>query len=161
MRLAETLTYLQGRKNTINNVVSLVDSSLLMNRPNGLAARRRVTRQLVSGEGPRSRDVRSLVFTDAVLDYLVHLYVLPGEDKTGYRPLALRDFLHTLVDRYGFCVDVAPPGMSISSETLRANRGVLERRLRDLGLLVGVNDAEAMKHLRPRFGFSEEAHDMD
>ena len=28
---------------------------------------------------------------------------------------------------------------------------LLERRLRDLGLLVGVNDAEFMKHLRPRF----------
>jgi hypothetical protein len=27
----------------------------------------------------------------------------------------------------------------------------LERRLRDLGLLVGVNDAESMKQLRPRF----------
>ncbi len=160
-RLAETLTYLQGRKNTVDNVVSLVDSSLLMNRPNGLGARRFVTRQVIGGEAARSRDVRSLVFTDAVLDYLVHLHVLPGGDKTGYRPLALRDFLHTLVDRYGFCVEVAPPGMLISSETLRANRGVLEKRLRDLGLLVGVNDAEAMKHLRPRFGFSEELNDMD
>jgi len=39
----------------------------------------------------------------------------------------------------------------ISNELLRLNRIVLERRLRDLGLLVGVNDAEAMKCLRPRF----------
>jgi hypothetical protein len=54
-------------------------------------------------------------------------------------------------DRYGFCVDTAPPGMAISNDLLRANRAILERRLRDLGLLVGVNDAEAMKHLRPRF----------
>jgi hypothetical protein len=41
--------------------------------------------------------------------------------------------------------------MTISNDFLRANRSILERRLRDLGLLVGVNDAEAMKHLRPRF----------
>ena len=41
--------------------------------------------------------------------------------------------------------------MTISNDLLRANRAILERRLRDLGLLVGVNDAEAMKHLRPRF----------
>ena len=31
----------------------------------------------------------------------------------------------------------------------------LERRLRDLGLLVGVNDAESMKQLRPRFASEE------
>jgi len=28
---------------------------------------------------------------------------------------------------------------------------LLERRLRDLGVLVGMNDAESMKQLRPRF----------
>ena len=52
--------------------------------------------------------------------------------------------------------------MTISNDLLHANRAVLERRLRDLGLLVGVNDAEAMKHLRPRFERPEEdGHDMD
>ncbi len=159
-RLAETLTYLQGR-NSRQLVVKLIHSSLLIDRPNGLAFRRRASRQLVAGEGAKTRDARSLVFTDAVLDYLVHLHVLPDGDTSGYRPLALIDFLETLAERYGFCVDVAPKGMSISSETLRANRDALERRLRDLGLLIGVNDAEAMKRLRPRFRFSEGAHDMD
>jgi hypothetical protein len=33
---------------------------------------------------------------------------------------------------------------------------MLERRLRDLGLLMGVNDAEAMKRLRPRFELAME-----
>jgi hypothetical protein len=46
--------------------------------------------------------------------------------------------------------------MTISNEHLQQNRRVLERRLRDLGLLVGVNDAEAMKHLTPRFALTEE-----
>jgi hypothetical protein len=46
--------------------------------------------------------------------------------------------------------------MTISNELLRANRAILERRLRDLGLLVGVNDAEAMKRLHPRFELAAE-----
>jgi hypothetical protein len=70
--------------------------------------------------------------------------------------LPLRDFLDRLRERHGFCVDQAPPGMTISNELLRLNRMVLERRLRDLGLLIGVNDAEAMKRLRPRFEHLEE-----
>ena len=41
--------------------------------------------------------------------------------------------------------------MTISNALLQRNRSVLERRLRDLGLLIGVNDAEAMKRLQPRF----------
>ena len=52
--------------------------------------------------------------------------------------------------RYGFHVDTAPPGMTVSNEALGRNRAALERRLRDLGLL-GVNDAERMKRLTPRF----------
>ena len=53
--------------------------------------------------------------------------------------------------RYGFHVDTAPPGMTVSNEALGRNRAALARRLRDLGLLVGVNDAERMKRLTPRF----------
>ena len=41
--------------------------------------------------------------------------------------------------------------MTISNEVLGRNRATLERRLRDLGLLLGVNDAEQMKRLTPRF----------
>ena len=44
-----------------------------------------------------------------------------------------------------------PPGMAVSNEVLGRNRAALERRLRDLGLLVGVNDAERMKRLTSRF----------
>jgi len=152
-RLAEALTSLQGRKNTQTKLTTMIDSALLIGRPNGLAAKRSVTR-VVAGTGTRKkRDIRSLVFTDPVLDYLVHLRVLRSGKEGGFRnrPLAFKDFLGKLRDRYGFCIDTAPPGMTISNDLLRANRAVLERRLRDLGLLVGVNDAEAMKHLRPRF----------
>ena len=150
-RLAEALTALQGRKNTQSRLITMIDSALLIGRPNGLAVKRRVTRAVVSAGTRRTREIRSLVFTDSVLDYLVHRHVLQKGKRLRSRPLALKSFLEILHDRYGFCVDTAPVGMAISNELLRLNRAVLERRLRDLGLLVGVNDAEAMKCLRPRF----------
>ena len=153
-RLAETLTAAQGRKNTQANVISLIDSSLMVNRPNGLAAKRSVIRSMPGGGGKKKRDVRSIVLTDAVLDHLVHLHVLRNGQEIRCRPVALSEFLTILVERYGFCVDTAPPGMAISNELLRANRVVLERRLRDLGLLIGVNDAESMKLLHPRFALT-------
>jgi hypothetical protein len=159
-RIAESLTFLQGRKNTQNNVLSLIDSTLLINRPHGFASKRSVLR-VVGGGGKNKRDVRSLVFTDAVLDQLVHLLVLPNGNRKGYRPLSFSEFLQKLRKRYGFCIDEAPPGLTISNAQLQENRSVLERRLRDLGLLVGVNDAEAMKQLKPRFDIPEgNDHDM-
>ncbi len=159
-RLAESLTFLQGRKNTQTNLVSLLDSALLIGRPNGLAAKRAVMRKSAISDGKKRSELRSLVFTDSVLDYLVHLHVLPTGNREGFRPLSFKQFVMILHERYGFCVDQAPPGMTISNELLRLNRVVLERRLRDLGLLVGVNDAEAMKHLRPRFERQRECGDV-
>ncbi len=149
-RIAESLTSLQ-RHLFLNE---MIDSVLMTSRPNGLAAKRTVTRKSVGG-GSKRREVRSIVFTDSVLDYLVHLHVLPSGSKPGWRPLSFGDFVDALRARYGFCIDMAPPGMTVSNDLLQRNRSVLERRLRDLGLLVGVNDAESMKHLQPRFEFSE------
>lgn len=157
-RLAEALTSLQGRKNTQEHVVKLLDSALLTGRPNGLAARRAVIRKVALDGVAKRSDLRSLVFTNSVLDYLVHRHVLRTGNKSGFRPLSFKEFAQILHDRYGFCIDQAPPGMTISNELLRLNRLVLERRLRDLGLLMGVNDAEAMKRLEPRFERLEE-HD--
>ncbi len=161
-RLAESLSSLQGRKNTLGNVISLIDSALLVGRPNGLALKRTITRNVAVAGVRKTSDIRSLVFTDSVLDYLVHLHVLRRGNNRGFRPLSFKDFIHILHDRYGLCVDTAPPWMTIPNDLLRTNRAILERRLRDLGLLVGVNDAEAMKHLRPRFERpTEDEHDMD
>jgi hypothetical protein len=150
-RLAESLTALQGRSNTQENLIKLVDSSLLIGRPNGLASKRAVIRQSEMGGARTRSDLRSLVLTDSVLDYLVHVHVLRNGNRPGIRSLALKDFLRVLHNRYGFCIDVSPPGMTVSNDLLQANRLILERRLRDLGLLIGVNDAEAMKRLQPRF----------
>ena len=150
-RLAATLTPLLGI-NARSNTISMVDSTLNIERPNGLARKRRTTSETsMSGSGRRQREVRSLVFTDAILDYLVHLHVLRSGNKLGVRPLSLKEFLDVVRVRYGFHVDTAPPGRIVSNDLLRSNRMVLESRLRDLGLMVGVNDSEAMKRLRPRF----------
>ncbi len=149
-RLADGLMVLMGPKSR-NKFIGMIDSSLLTGRPNGLAAKRTTTRGLGGSTTRRKRDLRSLVFTDSVLDYLVHLHLLKSGNKPGVRALSFGGFLEELRERYGFHVDAAPPGMTISNELLQRNRAILERRLRDLGLLVGVNDAEAMKWLSPRF----------
>ena len=153
LRLADGLMALIGPKFVRGNFMAMIDSVLLANRPNGLAAKRTTTRGTgAGGNGARRRlEVRSLVFTDSVLDHLVHLHLLKSGNKPGVRPLSFGEFVEVLRKRYGFHVDTAPRGMTISNELLQRNRAILERRLRDLGLLVGVNDAEAMKRLRPRF----------
>lgn len=160
-RLAEGLSFLMSKSSLWGNLYGGLDGFLNVNRPNGLAAKRRI-HQTDPVTGKKTREIRWLVFTDSVLDYLVHLHVLPSGNKLGFRQLPFKDFIRILRERYGFCIDAAPPGMTISNDLLRANRAILERRLRDLGLLVGVNDAEAMKHLRPRFAPpAEDKHGMD
>ena len=67
---------LKGANDFQKNFIGMVDSILVVGRPNGLAVKRTTTR----GTGPgarRRRDVRAIVFTDSVLDYLVHLHLLP------------------------------------------------------------------------------------
>ena len=150
-RLAAALTLLMGN-GARQSMIGMVDSTLNLGRPNGLAQKRRTSRGTqAAGSGIRQRDARSLVLTDSVLDYLAHLHLLRSGSKPGVEPLSLRKFLATIRERYGFHIDSAPPHMTVSNELLQSNRAILERRLRDLGLLVGVNDAEAMKRLRPRF----------
>ena len=154
LRLAEGLASLLGRDTRRKDMLKMIDSTLLIDRPHGLASKRRTTRSIA---GARStRDSRSLVFTDSVLEYLVHLHVLRNGNKQGVRLLSFKDFIGTLHQRYGFCVDVSPPGMTVSNDLLQTNRTLLEKRLRDLGLFVGVNDAETMKRLRPRFNLALE-----
>ena len=144
-RLAHGLTRLMGPALVHRHFSSFIDASLMTDRPNGIAVKRKTSR------GGRRRDVRSLVLTDSALEYLAHVHLLPNGNRPDVRKLSFGEFVDTLRERYGFHVDVIPPGMSVSNELLLTNRSVLERRLRDLGLLAGVNDAETMKLLRPRF----------
>lgn len=149
LRLAEALVEVMGYKAQGDQFIKAMDSSLMPNRPNGLAFKRRVSRSEAGTK--KAVDLRSIMLSHALLDFLVHRHLRKDGDGKAARPLTLRKFLDLLRDHYGLYVDREPPGMSVPQDLLRANKQWLERRLRDLGLLVGVNDAESMKQLRARF----------
>lgn len=149
LRLAEALVELIGYKAQGQYFLTTLDCSLMPNRPNGLAFKRRVSRSEAGTK--KAIDLRSIVLSHALLDFLVHRHLRKDGEGKAARPLTLRKFLDILRDHYGLYVDREPPGLSVPQDLLRANKAWLERRLRDLGLLVGVNDAESMKQLRARF----------
>jgi len=149
-KLADALCSLMGEKLLRGHHMAFLDSCLMVDSPHGVGRKRRVPLRNVS-KGPRTGDVRSVLLPNTLLDAVVHRHLCKAARGKSQRPLALLSFLDILRERYGMCVDQAPPGMAISDEDLRRNRQILERRLRDLGLLVGVNDAESMKRLHPRY----------
>jgi hypothetical protein len=149
LRLAEALIDLIGYQQQGANFLKALDSSLMPNRPNGLAFKRRVTRR--QSGAAKAFDLRSIVLSHSLLDFLVHRHLRKDGKGKATQTLTLRKFLDLLRTRYGLHIDREPDGLSVPQELLRANKMWLERRLRDLGLLVGVNDAESMKQLRPRF----------
>jgi hypothetical protein len=147
--LAEVLCELMGRSLQMNRFLKALESMFMSDGPNGLAVRRRVSRT-INGQR-RSIEVRSIVLSTALLDFLVHRHLYISPDNEAIRALSFQQFLTLLRQDYGLYVDQEPPGQAIPREMLRQNKGWLERRLRDLGLLIGVNDAESMKQLRPRY----------
>jgi hypothetical protein len=143
--LADSLCTMMGDKLLRSKPLMFIDSCLMLNEAHGLGRKRRVSRS-IAGHKRKMMDVRSAILSNTVLETLVHLHLIGKEGV-----LSFAEFLRVLRGRYGIWVDECPPGVSASREDLLNNRAMLERRLRDLGLLVGVNDAEFMKHLRPRF----------
>jgi hypothetical protein len=138
-----------GSGQTTTNFGGLWRSTLYVNSPLGLGSARDTW---PSVRGRRSKkEAISIVLSNVMLDYLVHIHTAPEEIGGKPRSLSYPHFLELLRTRYGLYIDQAPEGENISGEILELNRRSLEARLRDLGLLVGVNDAESMKRLRPRF----------
>ncbi|MGA9767212.1 MAG: hypothetical protein WBQ49_21425 [Rhodomicrobium sp.] len=158
-RLAEALTLAYERVAGGDKMFQFLSSALMTDEPNGLARRRRVKLGRPGRGGRKTADVTSFVLTNTVLEYLVHRHLRRGNDPRKREHLSFPKFLQVLRERYGFFVDQAPPGMSVPSELLERNRRHLERRLRDLALLVGVNDAERMKKLRSRYESTYERQD--
>ena len=150
-RLAEALVGLMGSRNQDSHFRKCLDSCLLMDGPHGLARKRAVVGKHTESGRRRTTEARSIVFTNSVLDFLVHRHLRKAAKGKGPKTLSFQEFLEIIRRNYGMCVDRAPEGMSIPADLLARNRNILEKRLRDLGLLVGVNDAESMKRLRPRF----------
>jgi hypothetical protein len=153
LRLAEALVALIPHGQQVGHFQRALDSSLMPNRPNGLTLKRKLRRSQ-SGTA-KTVILYSVVLSNPLLDFLVHRHL--RKDGKATQTLTLRNFLDLLRTQYGLYIDREPPGSSVPQELLRANKMWLERRLRDLGLLVGVNDAESMKQLRPRFATESDA----
>lgn len=159
-RLAETIVQMMGDRLQIVHLLKCFGSCMMTGQSNGLASERRVIFQTMRN-GKKSGMMKSVVLTDTMLDFLVHRHLRkPGKGgNTKSNPISFNDFVTLLRERYGLLVDQAPPGQTISRELLQRNRRFLERRLRSLGLLMGVNDAESMKRLRPRFNAREQVEE--
>ncbi len=156
LRMAEALVILL--KNQRDKYVQVLDSSFMVDSPHGLAKKRAI---FITMSGRRRKsDARSIVLTNTMLDFLVHRHLRKEKKGKGLKDLTFVDFVTILRNRYGLFIDQSPPGMSIPGEMLLKNRAYLERRLRDLGVLMGVNDAESMKRLKPRF-VENEANDIE
>lgn len=149
LRLAEGLVDLMGNTNQRGNYMKALESCFMSNQPHGLSQKRRVRRS--EGGAQRPVDLRSIVLPPALLDFLVHRHLRKATKGRHERLLSLRRFLDLLRDSYGLHVDREPPGLPVPQVLLQRNKAWLERRLRDLGLLVGVNDAESMKQLQARY----------
>jgi hypothetical protein len=146
--LAEATCAMMGEKALRGKYLNFIDSAALVNEPHGLARKRRVSRVIAGGKR-KMMDARSFVLSNTLLEALVHRHLAGREGR-----FSLDEFVRLLRDRYGLFVDQASPGLTAGREDLLRNRAILERRLRELGLLVGVNDAESMKHLRSHYRHS-------
>lgn len=149
-RLAEALCILMGNKLQITQFLKAIHSCLMIDQPNGLGRKRKIYSKNSAGKRG-SADARSIILSNTMLDFIVHRYLRKAKRGKGAESLTLIELIRLLREHYGMYVDEAPPGMSISAELLLHNRRILEKRLRDLGVLIGVNDAESMKRLQQRF----------
>ncbi len=143
--IADALCLMMGDKMLKTHYLKFIDSAAMVTEPHGFVKKRPTSRKLSTGK-TRRMDARSVVLSNTLLETLVHVHLAARKGR-----LSFSDFLALLRIRYGLWVDEAPPGITAAREDLQRNRAVLERRLRDLGLLVGVNDAESMKRLRARY----------
>jgi hypothetical protein len=157
-RLAEALSAAFEQVAGVDKLNQFLSSALMIDEPNGLARRRKssVGGQRSSGQR-RTTDAISFVLSNTALEYLVHRHLRRTGKGRKPQSLSFPEFLRILRERYGFYVDQSPSDMQVPAELLQRNRRHLERRLRDLGLLSGVNDAERMKKLKPRYAAVQDA----
>jgi hypothetical protein len=147
--LSAAFTQVGGNRDRMNQFLT---SALMIDDNNGLARRRRVSLNRARSPGQRrTGDVISFMLSNTALEYLIHRHL--RRTGKGRKPISLSfpQFLEILRYQYGFYVDQAPPNLQVPSDLLQRNRRMLERRLRDLGLLTGVNDAERMKMFKARY----------
>lgn len=137
-------------------------SALMTDEPNGLAKKRKVSALGARRAGQRrTEDAVSFVLSNTVLEYLVHRHLRRNGKGRKAQTLSYPQFLRIMRERYGFFVDQSPPNLQVPNDLLQRNRKTLERRLRDLGLLTGVNDAESMKKLKARYHTAQELDSVE
>lgn len=147
--LAKLLSKFMGTKSLYTKYIAFLNSCLLINEPNGFAKKRRVSRTDAYGK-EKKIEVSSFTLSDVFLDFLVHRYLVSEKADTIIY-LTLNQFIEKLKENYNIYINESPEGMNINGEILIRNKEYLEKRLRDLGLLTGVNDADEMKELKNRF----------
>lgn len=150
IRMAEALCIIMGNENQIKHYLRALHSCLMIDQPNGLSRKRNIQQRDTYGRASRA-DARSIILTNTMLDFIVHRHLRKAAKGKVATSLAFIDLIRLLKERYGLYIDEAPSGMSIPTELLLHNRRILEKRLRDLGVLIGVNDADSMKRLQQRF----------
>lgn len=156
IRLSESLCRIMPRDIQMHQYLKTFSSCLMLGESHGLLVKRKTSKTF---EGQKSRtDAHSIVLSNTMLDFLVHRHLRKEAQGNAKKNLSFREFIKILKDRYGLYIDEPPPGLSITSDYLKLNAQILERRLRDLGLLTSVNDAESMKLLRPRFIVKDETN---
>lgn len=158
IKLAEALVHLIGDDLRKKHLMAALDAMTMANINHGLVKKRITPRKSRDGKSRRS-DLRSMVLTNSMLDFLVHRHLRKAAKGKSVKTLSLPEFISILKTRYGFFINEAPPNTSIASEYLDRNKRILESRLRDLGLLVGVNDSESMKRLKPRYHAEGDDHE--
>lgn len=147
-RLSRAISMLMGDGLHYTDLAKALNSCWMSDEPHGMA----VSRRIPWSQGAtfrRSGVKRSIVLSNTMLDFLAHRHLYKNAEDV--RSVSFKSFLSLLRDRYGLHIDRAPQGQAISEELLQRNSRILESRLRDLGLLKGVNDAERMKFIKSRF----------
>ena len=158
-RFAESVVELMGKENQWKQYKKALESCLMSDKVSGLS-RKRPSSEV--RDGKRSKlELSSIVLTPVMLDFLVHRHLhKAGKGNKPKSFLSLQEFLKILRNDYGLYIDQSPMGSTIPQTSLDANARWLERRLRDLGLLIGVNDAPSMKQLKARYPSRQEADEV-
>ena len=152
--IARVVIEMLGKSGIEQKMVALLDAVLGSNDARGTSMLAKRNTQRPDGGRTRAYKLeRSFRLPDTVLETLVHRFLIDSQRKEVLR-VTVRDFIKHIGDNYGLVIDEGEIA-GVPADVLRRNREYLEERLRALGLLSGVNDAENMKVLSPRFVFAD------
>lgn len=155
-RFAESVLELMRKENQWKQYKKALESCLMSDKPSGLS-RKRPSSEVRDGKSSKL-ELSSILLTPVMLDFLVHRHLYKAGMGNKPKPfLSLQEFLKILRSDYGLYIDRSPLGTTIPQTSLDDNARLLEKRLRDLGLLIGVNDAPSMKQLKARYPSRQKA----